>query len=50
MDWEEIIERLNNLEEKILNHVQLTEDDGLDMVFLPMFAPKNEAEWITEKS
>lgn len=49
MDWEEIIERLNNLEEKILNHEQLTEDDGLDMVFISMFAPKKEGKWITEK-
>ena len=46
---EEIIEKLNNLEEKILNHEQLSEEDGLDMVYLPMFAPKKEAKWITEK-
>lgn len=49
MSFDEIIERLKNLEDKILNHKQLTEDDGLDMVFLPMFAPKKEAKWITEK-
>ena len=49
MDFDEIIERLNNLEEKILNHIELSEDDGLDMVFLPMFAPKKEGKWITEK-
>ena len=48
MDFDEIIERLNNLEEKILNHIELSEDDGLDMVFLPMFAPKKEGKWITE--
>ena len=35
MDFEEIIKRLNNLEEKINNN-----DEGLDIVFLPMFAPK----------
>ena len=40
MSFDEIIERLNNLEEKILNHKELSEDDGLDMVFLPMFSPK----------
>lgn len=49
MSFDEIIERLNNLEEKILNHKELSEDDGLDMVFLPMFAPKKEGKWITEK-
>jgi hypothetical protein len=27
----------------------LNEEDGLDMVFLPMFAPKKEGKWITEK-
>ena len=41
--------KLNNLEEKIINQEQLSEDDGLDMVFLSMFAPKNEGKWITEK-
>lgn len=49
MDFDKIIERLNNLEEKILNQIELSEDDGLDMVFLPMFAPKKEGKWITEK-
>ena len=49
IDFDEIIEKLNNLEGKILNHIELSEDDGLDMVFLPMFAPKNEGKWITEK-
>lgn len=49
MKRDEIIERLNNLEEKILNHRQLSEDDGLDMVFILMFAPENEGKWITEK-
>jgi hypothetical protein len=49
MTWDEIIEKLNNLEEKINNHRQLSHDDGLDMVFLPMFAPKKEAKWITER-
>jgi hypothetical protein len=49
IDFNEIIERLNNLEEKILNHIELNEEDGLDMVFLPMFAPKKEGKWITEK-
>jgi len=27
----------------------LNENDGLDMVYLPMFAPKKEGKWITEK-
>ena len=49
MDFEEIIEKLNNLEEKIINQEKLSEDDGLDMVFLAMFAPKKEGKWITEK-
>ena len=49
MDFEEIIKRLNNLEEKINNNEQLNDDEGLDIVFLPMFAPKKDAKWITEK-
>ena len=49
MSEEEVIERLNNLEEKILNHKKLTDDEALDIAFLPMFAPKNKAHDITEK-
>ena len=49
INFDEIIERLNNLEEKIINHEALNENDGLDMVYLPMFAPKKEGKWITEK-
>ncbi|MBE6500469.1 MAG: hypothetical protein E7Z80_08010 [Methanobrevibacter thaueri] len=49
MDWNEITERLNNLEAKILNQEKLTDDEALDMVFLPMFAPKNKAKKVTEK-
>lgn len=49
ISFEKIIERLNNIERKIVNHEQLSDDDGLDMVFLPMFAPQMEAKWITEK-
>ena len=49
MDWNEITERLNNLEAKILNQKHLTDDEALDMVFLPMFATKNKAKQVTEK-
>ncbi len=49
MSGEELIERLNNLEEKISNHKNLTDDEALDIAFLPMFAPKNKAHDITEK-
>lgn len=49
MEWDEIIERLKNIEEKIDNQEQLDEDEGLDFVFLSMFAPKKEAKGITEK-
>ena len=46
---DEIIERLNNLEVKIKNHKQLTDNDALDIVFLSMFASKDKAERVTEK-
>ena len=49
MDEEEVNERLNNLEEKISNHKQLSDDEALDIAFLPMFASKNKAYDITEK-
>ena len=49
ISWEEIIERLKKLEEKIDNHYALTEDDGLDMVYLPMFSPRDEAEDVLER-
>ena len=46
---EEIIERLNNLDEKIENHSQLSDNEALDIVLLPMFASKSKAEMVTEK-
>ena len=49
MERDEQIERLNNIEGKILNHNNLSDDEALDVVFLPMFAPKDKAEFVTEK-
>ena len=49
MDWDEITERLKNIENKINNQQQLNSDEALDIVFLPMFAPKNNAKLVTEK-
>lgn len=49
MTEEELTKRLNNLENKILNHKKLTDDEALDIVFLPMFAPKNKAKFVTKK-
>ena len=46
---EDIIKRLNNLEEKINNNEQLSDDEGLDMVFVAMFASRRDAEEITKK-
>ena len=49
MERDEQIERLNNIEGKILNHNNLSDDEALDIVFLPMFSPKDKAEFVTEK-
>ena len=49
MSQDEIIERLNNLEVKINNHEELSDDEALDIVFLPMFASKDTSCEITEK-
>ncbi len=49
MTEDEVIERLNTLEEKINNHNELTDDEALDIAFLPMFAPKSKANDITDK-
>ena len=49
MSQDEIIERLNNLEVKINNHEELSDDESLDIVFLPMFASKDTSCEITEK-
>ncbi len=49
MDWDEITERLKNIENKINNQQQLNSDEALDIVFLPMFAPINRAKFVTEK-
>ena len=49
LDLDEIMERLNNLNDKIINQKQLDDDEALDMVFLPMFAPKDKVNFITER-
>lgn len=49
MPWEEIEKRLNNLETKILNREKLSQDESFDIAFLPMFAPKQKAKYVTEK-
>ena len=49
MGEDEITERLNNLEKKISNHEQLTDDEALDIVLLPMFSSKDNAMPITER-
>lgn len=49
MPWEEIEKRLNNLETKILNREKSSQDETFDIAFLPMFAPKQKAKYITEK-
>ena len=47
---DEIYERLKNLEDKIYNkHAELSDDESLDLAFLPVFAPKNKGKEITEK-
>ena len=47
---DEICERLKNLEDKIINkHAKLSDDESLDLAFLPVFAPKNKGKIITEK-
>ena len=49
MDDDEVIEKLNNIERKTLNHETLSDNDAIDMVFLPMFASRKLAESVTEK-
>ena len=49
MECDEISEKLNNIEEKIINHKLLIDDEALDMVFLSMFAPKDKASSVCEK-
>lgn len=49
MEFDDLIEKLNNIEEKILNHKKLSPDEALDIVFLPMHAPKDKAKFVTEK-
>lgn len=50
MDEKELNERLNNLLEKTNKHEKLSDDEALDMVFIPMFAPKGKEKIITEKT
>lgn len=49
LNWDEIIERLKSIEDKIDNQKQLSDDEALDIVFLPMSARKNKAKFVTEK-
>ena len=49
LEWSEVNERLKNIEDKINNQKQLSDDEALDMVFLPMFASNNNAKSVTEK-
>ncbi len=49
MDDDKVIEKLNNLEQKILNQETLSDNDAIDMVFLPMFVSRKLAEFVTEK-
>ena len=47
---DEICKRLKNLEDKIINkHSKLSDDESLDLAFLPVFAPKNKGKILTEK-
>ena len=50
MPWKKIEKRLNNLETKILNKEKLSQKEAFDIAFLPMFAPKQKAKFITEKT
>ena len=49
LTWNELSKRLNNLEDKIKNQEDLTDDEALDFVFISMYAPEKDAEEVTEK-
>lgn len=46
MEESEVIERLNNIKE---NKDNLSDDEAIDMVLLPMFASKKQAGYVTEE-
>ncbi len=45
---EEVIKRFKNVRDKIENNKTLTEEETLDMAFLPLFAAKENSQEITE--
>lgn len=47
--WKIIEKRLNNLEIKIHNKEKLSQNEAFDIAFLPMFASKQKAKFVTEK-
>ena len=46
---EEVIKRFKNVSDKIENNETLTEEETLDIGLLPLFAPKENSQEITEK-
>ena len=46
---DEVMKRFKNVSDKIENNKTLTEEETLDMAFLPLFAPKENSQEITEK-
>ena len=46
---EEVIKRFKNVRDKIENNETLTEEETLDIGLLPLFAPKENSQEITEK-
>ena len=46
---EEVIKRFKNVTDKIENNETLTEEETLDIAFLPLFAAKENSQEITEK-
>ncbi|MBR0270531.1 MAG: hypothetical protein IJQ68_00830 [Methanobrevibacter sp.] len=50
ISWDGTIEILNKIENIISNNDELEYDDALYLAFLPIFAPKNHAESLVERS
>ena len=46
---EEVMKRFKNVSDKIENNETLTEEETLDIAFLPLFTPKENSKEITEK-